>query len=225
MGQAIGQVLVFAVGVALSPVAIAGVTLLLATPRGRSTAPAFVAGWIGGLAVAGTIFLLLGSGAGASEGGAPADWVSVVKLALGLALLVAAVRRWRSRSLDGEAERAPGWMRAVDRFTPARSASLGLALSAINPKNLLLVVAAAAAIAETGISAGRQAVALVVFVLVGSIGVGAPVALFFAVGERSAGALDSLRARMQHNGAAVTAVLFLLIGAKLIGDGIAGLSG
>ena len=44
MGQAIGQELVYAVGVALSPIAIVGVVLMLGTPQARSNGPAFVAG-------------------------------------------------------------------------------------------------------------------------------------------------------------------------------------
>ena len=53
MGDAIGQVLSFGVGVALSPVPIIAVVLMLGTPRARSNGPAFVAGWILGLAVVG----------------------------------------------------------------------------------------------------------------------------------------------------------------------------
>jgi threonine/homoserine/homoserine lactone efflux protein len=62
MGQAIGQVLAFGVGVALSPVPIIAVVLMLATPKGRVNGPAFLAGWILGLAVVGTIVLLVSSG-------------------------------------------------------------------------------------------------------------------------------------------------------------------
>lgn len=50
MGQAIGQVLSFGIGVALSPVPIIAVVLTLATPKGRGTGPAFLAAWIVGLA-------------------------------------------------------------------------------------------------------------------------------------------------------------------------------
>ena len=39
MGQAIGQVLSFGVGVALSPVPIIAVVLMLATPKGRVNGP------------------------------------------------------------------------------------------------------------------------------------------------------------------------------------------
>jgi hypothetical protein len=80
MGQAIGQVLAFGVGVALSPVPIITVVLMLATPEGRINGPALLAGWVVGIAVLGTIVLLAASGASASKHGAPATWVSIVKL-------------------------------------------------------------------------------------------------------------------------------------------------
>src|ERR1700722_9817412 len=97
MGQAIGQVLACGIGVTLSPVPIIAVVLMLATPRGRVDGPAFLAGWVTGLAVAGTIVLLLASGASASRSGAPADWVSVVKILLGILLLLLAVKQWHGR--------------------------------------------------------------------------------------------------------------------------------
>ena len=43
-----------------------------------------------------------------------------------------------------------------------------------------------------------------------------------ALGDRSRDLLDALRGWMARNNAAVTAVLFLVIGAKLIGDAISG---
>ncbi len=48
-------------------------------------------------------------------------------------------------------------------FTPAKAARAGVVLLALNPKNLLLIVAGMAAIAQTGIPTGEQAVALIVF--------------------------------------------------------------
>jgi threonine/homoserine/homoserine lactone efflux protein len=225
MGAAIGQVLAFGVGVAISPAAIVAVILMLATPRGRSNGPAFLAGWLLGLAGAGTIVLLLSSGADATTAGAPADWVGVLKLVLGVLLLVVAVRRWRERPRGAQEAELPAWMRTIDRFTAARSAGFGILLSALNPKNLLLVVGAAAAIAQTGASTASQAVALAVFVVIGSLGTGTPVAIYLALGERSKRILDDLRGWMAHSNAVIIAVLCLVIGAKLIGDGISILSG
>ena len=48
----------------------------------------------------------------------------------------------------------PSWMRTIDTFTPTRSLAIAVALSGLNPKNLLLTVGAAAAIAQTGADAG-----------------------------------------------------------------------
>jgi threonine/homoserine/homoserine lactone efflux protein len=222
MGQAIGQVLALAVGVGLSPIPIIGVVLMLATPKARSNGPAFLAGWIVGLAVVGTVVLLVSSGAEASEGGAPADWVNVLKLVLGVGLLLLAAKQWRGRPRDGGEAELPAWMSAVDHFTAPRSAALGVALAAINPKNLILVVGAAAAIAQTGTAAGKQAIALVIFILIATIGTGLPVLLYFTMGARSERLLDELKGWMAQNNATIMAVICLLIGAKLIGDGISG---
>lgn len=224
MGEAIGQVLSMAVGVAISPVPIIGVVLMLATPRARSNGPAFILGWIAGLTVAGTIVLLVSSGADASDQGAPADWVNVVKLILGVLLALIAVRQWRGRPAAGAEPAMPGWMKTIDSFEPGKAAVFGVVLSAVNPKNLLLVAAAAAAIAQTGASSSDQAVALAVFVVIGTLGTGAPVAIYFALGERSKAVLGDLRRWMSQSNAAIMAVLCLVIGAKLLGDAISGFS-
>lgn len=225
MGEAIGQVLSFGVGVALSPVPIIGVVLMLGTPMARSNGLAFIAGWIFGLAAVGTIVLLVSSGAKASEGSQPAEWVNALKLVLGLLLLLLTFKQWRSRPRDNEEVAMPKWMHTIDSFRPAKAAGFGVLLSAINPKNLLLVVGAAAAIAQTGASAGKQAVALAVFLTIGTLGTGAPVVLYFAMGERSKKLLDELKSWMTQNNAAIMSVICLLIGAKLIGDAISGFSG
>jgi threonine/homoserine/homoserine lactone efflux protein len=222
MGQAIGQVLSLGVGVSLSPIPIIGVVLMLATPRARSNGLAFVLGWVAGLATVGTVVLLVSSGADASESGQPADWVNVLKIVLGLLLLLVAVRQWRGRPHAGEEATMPKWMQTIDQFRPPRAAGLAILLSAVNPKNLLLVVGAAAAIAQTGTSAGSQAVALAVFVAIGTVGPAAPVAIYLAMGERSKRVLDELKAWMSQNNAAIMAVICLVIAAKLIGDGISG---
>jgi threonine/homoserine/homoserine lactone efflux protein len=224
MGDAIGQVLSLGVGVALSPVPIIAVVLMLGTPRARGNGPAFVLGWVTGLAVVGTVILLASSGADASDEASPADWVGVLKIVLGALLVLVAAKTWRGRPRPGEEAELPKWMRTIDGFTPGRSLAMGALLSGINPKNLLLTVGAAAAIAQTGVGAGDQAVALAVFIAIGTLGPGIPVAIYFVMGERATKLLDELKGWMGAHNAAIMAVLCLVIGAKLIGDGISGLS-
>jgi hypothetical protein len=224
MGQAIGQSLPLAVGIALSPLPIVAVVLMLVTPRGPLNGPAFLVGWWAGLAVVGTVCLLIAGGAGASSDGEPANWVSVLKLVLGLLLLLVAARQWRGRPRDADEPPTPKWMGALETFTPAKSVGAGALLSGLNPKNLMLAVAGAAAIGGVGITTGEQVVSYVVFVLVASIGVGAPVVIYFLLGERSRDLLGRLKDWMARNNAVIMTVLLLVIGVKLIGDAISGLS-
>ena len=224
MGQAIGQVLSFGVGVALSPVPIIAVVLLLATPKGRTNGPAFLAGWVIGIAVLGTAVLLIASGASASKHGSPATWVSIVKIILGVLLLLLAVKQWRGRPRAGAEPELPAWMKTVNTFTPFKSTGMGVLLAAVNPKNLLLVVGAAAAIAQTGASAVSQAVALIVFIVLATVSVGTPVAIYFLTGDRATKILGGLHDWMARENATIMAVICLIIGAKLIGDAITALA-
>jgi len=219
MSEAIGQLLPFAVGTALSPFPIIAVVLILATPRATVNGLAFLLGWIVGLTLVGGVILLAAGGADASDDGEPATWVSVTKLVLGALLLVLAFRAWRGRDVE---KPAPKWMQAMDALKPGKAAGLAVVLAAVNPKNLVLTAGAAAAIAGTGIDAGEQAIAFAVFVVIGSLGTGVPVVLYVALGERSKPLLDRLRSWMAANNTVIMAVLLLVIGAKLVGDGISG---
>jgi threonine/homoserine/homoserine lactone efflux protein len=224
VGDAIGQMLPAAVGVALSPFPIIASVLLLGTPRGRVNGPAFVLGCALGTAVVGTIVLVVAAGASASEDGAPATWVSLLQLVLGLLLLVVAFRQWRGRPRAGETAPAPTWMSSLDGFGPPKALGAGVVVTALNPKNLVLTVAGAAAIAQTGIPGGEQAVALAIFVLIGCIGVATPVAIAFVLGDRSHDVLDGIKDWMARNNTVIMVVILAVIGAKLIGDAISGLS-
>ncbi|HEX5139748.1 MAG TPA: GAP family protein [Dehalococcoidia bacterium] len=108
MGDAIGQMLPSAFGVAISPLPIVALVLMFVTPAAKSNGPAFVIGWWPGVAVVGGIVLALASGAGAIDNAEPADWVSWLKLGLGLLFL--ALRQGQSRRAKAE---TPGWMSAL----------------------------------------------------------------------------------------------------------------
>jgi hypothetical protein len=224
MGEAIGQVLPFAVGVAISPMPVVAMVLMLITPQARANGVTFVLGWMLGIAVAGAILLSVASPADASEEGAPADWVSWLKLALGVLLLLVAVKEWKARPAPGAEAPMPKWMSALDGITPVKAGGLAILLGTINPKNLLLIVGGAAAVAQTGVSAGDQTVAWVVFTLIATIGVAAPLVVYFVMGDRAPAILEELKEWMARNNTAVMAVLCLVIGVKLFGDAITGLS-
>lgn len=117
----------------------------------------------------------------------------------------------------------PKWMKTIDSFTPVKAAGFGVLLSSVNPKNLLLVVGGAAAIAQAGGSSGTEIGALAVFALVATLGTGLPLAAYFALGSRSERFLGELKTWLSNNNAAIMSVVCLVIAAKLIGDAISAL--
>jgi len=72
-----------------------------------------------------------------------------LKLVLGVLLLVVAARQFAGRPAADAEPTMPDWMESIDRFGAARSLGTGAALAGVNPKNFLLAVSAATAIAQT----------------------------------------------------------------------------
>jgi hypothetical protein len=225
MGTAVGDTLPLAVGVAISPLAIIAVILLLVTPRGGVTGPAYLLGWLLGLSVVGTVVLLVAEPAGASSSDSPATWVSILQLALGVSLFAVAVQQWRGRPDDGGEPHAPKWMGAVDSFTAGRALVLGALFSGVKPKNLLLTIGAASLIAEAGLAGGQAALALGIYVALASIGIAVPMVIYVAMGTGARAVLEGIKEWMIRHNAAIMTVLCIVFGTVLVGDAIGGLGG
>ena len=220
--QAIGEVLPFAVGVALSPIPIIAVILMLDTPRARSNGPAFGLGWIVGLAAAATIVLVVTGGSSSSDS-ATAESVNWAQLLIGVLFLVMAGRQWRSRPRRGEDPTMPKWMASIDEVTPVKALGLGVLLSGVNPKNLALAAAAGAAIAQAGLDAGGDALGVAVFVVLGSLTVVGAVVFYLVAPRAAAVPLGSIKTFMADHNAVIMMVILLVLGAKLIGTGLGAL--
>jgi threonine/homoserine/homoserine lactone efflux protein len=167
---------------------------------------------------------VIASGNATTDTGKPETWASLLKLVLGALFLLLAVKQWRSRPAAGEEAVMPKWMRTIDTFTAGKALAAGVVLSGLNPKNLALTVAAGAAIAQTGISSGEEAGAMAIFVAIGSLTILAPLVIYFALGSRATRILDGIKAWLAAHNAAIMAVVLLVLGFKLIGDAISGLS-
>ncbi|MFE9994555.1 GAP family protein [Streptomyces avermitilis] len=225
MGKVLGDVLGYAAGVLVSPLPIIAMILVLATPRGRLSGSVFAIGWLVGLSGLGAVMLAVGGSEGASGHGQPATWVGGLKLGLGVLLALFGVRLWHRRPRDVSQARLPKWMAAIDSFTPVKIFGLALLLSAANIKNATFTIAASASISSSGIPVGQQIGALAVFVVIASLGILAPLAVFLIAGERARTTLDGWKNWAAQHNIAVMAVLCFVIGLKLLGDGIAILTG
>ena len=223
IGQAIGEVLAFGVGIALSPLAIVALVVMLVAPAGARPAWTFLGAWVLSLCSLSTLVLLLADGADASENGAPATWVNVVKVIVGLLLVVFAVREWHGRATAEREADGPGWMRKLDNITVPKAAGLA-ALFVAKPKNLLLTIGAGVAVAEVGASPAGQAVAVAVLVALGTGGLAIPLSIHVFMPNRGRGLLIGLRDWMVDENATIIAVLCLIIAAKLLGDALISLT-
>lgn len=88
--------LVYAVGVAISPVAIVASILLLTCPRALANGSCFVLGWTLGVASATALLVLLVNVAGLTD--EHTSWIGTTELVLGGVFLVAAAAVWRRSS-------------------------------------------------------------------------------------------------------------------------------
>jgi hypothetical protein len=214
MDSVIGEVLPLAFGVAISPMPIAAIIVMLMTPAARTNGPIFLAAWMSSLAVIGVVvFLLPGLETSTGE---PTRLAGVLRGVLGLLLVGVAVRQWRSRPKTGESITLPPWMAKIDGFGPAQSAGLGILMSAVNPKNLVLTAAAAATIDESQLLPAQQAIGLMVFVALASVTVAVPVLSVLALGKTADESLASAKDWLIAKNAVVMAVLMLVFGVVLV---------
>jgi threonine/homoserine/homoserine lactone efflux protein len=223
MGAVIGDLLPLAVGVAISPIPIIAVILMLLAPKAGSTSTGFLVGWLVGIAGATTLFLLLAGILDEGSSGGPSATASWIKLGLGTLLLLLAAGQWRSRPKPGEKPTLPKWMTAIDRFTAGKAVGLGFLLSAVNPKNLLMCIAAGSTIAGGGLSTAQDVWSVVVFTVIAASTVAVPVIGYAIARKRMAGPLESLRGWLTAHNVAVMATLLLVISVVLIGKGLSGL--
>jgi threonine/homoserine/homoserine lactone efflux protein len=221
MSDAIGSILPAAVAIALSPIPIIAVVLMLGSSRARSNGTAFALGWLVGL-VAVSIVVLVVAGGADDPNSTASDTVSWAKVGFGVLFLALAARTWRNRPAEGEEPSMPKWMADVDDFTAARSLGLGLAVSAANPKNLVLTIAAAATIAQAGLDTADSVIAVAVFIALASVTVVGLVLGYLVASERADPMLASVKDFMTQHNTVIMIVLFLVLGAKMIGDGLPG---
>ena len=115
----------------------------------------------------------------------------------------------------------PASMQKVDGVTDSKSRSDGCALVAGSP-DPAPYHRRGASDAELGVSASAQAGALAVFVFLGTLAPGLPLALSLLMRERGTALLTELRSWMVRENAMIVAVLCLVFAAKLLGDALIG---
>ena len=206
--------LVYALGVAVSPVAIATVLVMLSSPRGSTNAVSFAAGWTAGVAICAVGFTVVVDRLDVTD--SRPVWLGVLNAAVGAAFLGAAATIWLLRRPPD----APPWLNAIDGFTRVRSASLGAFLSAASPKVFALSLGAALSLAEAQASPLKNMATVALFIAIGAAGVVVPAAAYVALPGHGAKQLAAFRGWLSRYERTVLIVLGLAIGGLFLRDGL-----
>lgn len=220
MLEALGEVLPAAAGVALSPFPVVAVVLLLGSRHPTANGGAFAVGWVTGLAALTALVLVL-TGDADDPTGDVARGVAWLKVAIGAALVVLAVRKWTGRPRQGDEPEVPGWMASISDVTPRRALLVGLGLGGANPKNVALTVAAVSSISALGLGGSEGAAAAALYVLAASSSVLGLLGVHLVMGEGGRTVLQSVGDFMAANNAVIVMVVLLVLGLSILGEGLA----
>lgn len=211
------------VAVALSPVPIMTVILTLFSQQSRRNGLVFLAGWVMGLTALVAVILYAVDLSKSALAGQWLPIVSVLKMLLGIVFIVMAAVQWQRRPATDELRPLPAWTARLEAFSPVKTLLVAIGLCVINPKNLTLTLAVMLALTIAGTPPWQNWLGLSVFIVVGSLTIAAPVLYRLFAGSRADASLAEAKQWLQANSTTVMAVVFLLMGALLIGKGLEGI--
>ncbi|WP_198169755.1 GAP family protein [Agromyces laixinhei] len=219
----LAELLTIGIAIAISPLAIVAVILMATAGKGRTNGTAFILGcYVFGVTFVG-VLALIGRAAGADEvDSGPHVTVDIAEIVLGAGLLVLAFMQWRQRSHTG----TPKWMASLDGLTVWKAFFIGILISGpLSPKDLPLLTAAGGRIAQAALPVEQVVAVVLIFGVIGVAAILVPW-LFSVVSPSTVEArLTGPRTWLVANHAVITTVLFLILGFKLIGSGVADLAG
>ena len=220
MTETASQILGSAIGIAISPVPIISVIIILLTSKARSNSIAYISGWFVGLVGV----ILLGIGLAllwqrTLTFDSPHSDSTIYFLLGGAFFLMFVFTLWQQPKVDDEDE-LPAWADKLEELTPIYGFGLGFIGSALTPKNLLLTLGATFTIIAAGETTLETLELLVIFLLVASIGILLPIAIYFLGGDRSKAALDRWKVRLLRHRYIALAIVFLMLSIAMISEGL-----
>lgn len=220
MSTVLGELLPIAVAVVLSPAAIIAIILMLLSHDASRAALGFLSGWVAGILLVTSIAVLLATAIPESGSAGSAPLLGLLQIVLGLLTLYLAVAQWRSRPRgDGDAP-MPKWMQAIDSMSFRGAAWIALFLTALNIKNLTLLISAGVDIGTADLPLGQTIVCILLFTLVASIGVALPILANALAPELIKAPLESARRWLIKENTGIMMTVLTILGVSMIGKGI-----
>jgi threonine/homoserine/homoserine lactone efflux protein len=206
------DLLLIGLGITLEPFPLTAFILVLSAEKGIWKGLAFVLGWLACLvAVIAAVFLATGNSPPEPQT-VPSTALLAVKLAVGLVLILVAVRQRRRM---GRPRKPPAWMARLDRLSLVSVAGLAAFL-----QPWTLVAAAAATVAQAKLTTTASYLVLVLFCLLATSSF-LYLELYATFASARAGArLERMRTWLDSHQDEVIIALCLLLGLWLAGKSI-----
>lgn len=239
MGQLILDLVPLLFGILLSPLALMALIAVLVSDRARANGVAFALGWLTGIAVVLFGFFALFGALQLEADRVVPLWVPLVRVVLGLGLVIMAVSVYRQgrarvakmatasspREVVAAAPQLPGWLQQVASFRPTRTFLLGLGLFVVNPVDASCAIIAALDARQAPVAVPAAILILIVFGVVGSLSIVAPVGYVLVRGRAAEPLLSKTRTWVAGNTHVLNAALLLTIGVLQLQKGLSALIG
>ena len=221
MAEAIVSTIALALAVAIDPMRITAIILVLLSDRARRSGPLFLAGYVLSLSVVTAIGLLLSNPVDFGKPDNPSTAATVLLTALSLLILGIASWVWTNRPLPGTEPELPRWLHSVVSLPPILAFRLGLVIAVVSFKNLGLIISAIVLITQANPSVAEEILLFLVFVVVGSLGVGVPVIWYFRAGANAPAMLERWKSWLTINNAKIVSGSLAFFGLLLLARSVA----
>jgi len=225
MTELILSLIPLAIAAALQPPQVIALVFLLQTKRGAANGLAYIVGMVAFRLLLGGIFWVLISNVEETveaRGGNFSLLVGTFILVLGILMLVHALRE--GFSAHGEDEAAASWLDKLQDVTPYRSALVGIAFLALDPKDWLVDISVINLIADADMSGPNNLLAFLAYILMAQALLLIPLILSLFIPQRTQSSLTKFTGWMKRHEGAIEIVfalifglLFLQIGLELLG--------
>jgi hypothetical protein len=149
--------------IALDPLPLTAFLVVLPSKRGVVKGAAFVLGWLVSLAIVVTVAVLATGNNPPQPNTAPSLASLAIKIALGVVLVVIAVRHIQARSKPKPPKKPPKWQEHVDSMSPWFALVLAPAL-----QPWVLISTGAATVVEAKLSSWESFLALILYCVLAS---------------------------------------------------------
>jgi hypothetical protein len=208
------SILLPALAIAVNPVPIIASVTLLSTAHGKRNALYFIATMV-------ILMLAIGSAVifvvGQSDSTSTSTGGSSVTLAFGIIFLAVAVQQWRTKPVEGK---DPGWMKALDKAGLVAGVVLGVSLT-----NYALLTSGVEKIVKSGLSDSVQTSALVVFTLIATSTIIAPLIVYLVRPVWAKKVLGGFRDWLMKHNRVILITVFGLMGTLFTVQGLIALLG